>query len=93
MYAKRYDDELAHRTAAALTEFAKAHGTHAVSLAVAWAAAQPGVTAPIIGARSLEQLSPSLAALDVDMNDELSSALAALSPRPAPATDRLEEHR
>jgi aryl-alcohol dehydrogenase-like predicted oxidoreductase len=48
---------------------------------------------PIISARSAEQLVPSLAALDYDMSPALYDRLAALSPKPAPATDRLEEQQ
>ena len=63
-----------------------------MSLAVAWAAAHPAVTCPIIGARNLEQLEPSLTSIEIDMNDDLHSAKSPRSPRtPPPATDRLEE--
>jgi aryl-alcohol dehydrogenase-like predicted oxidoreductase len=64
---------------------------HPVSLAVAWVAAHPDVTCPIIGARSVEQLKPSLEALKVNMTPELRAELSALSRTPPPATDRLEE--
>jgi aryl-alcohol dehydrogenase-like predicted oxidoreductase len=60
-------------------------------LAVAWVAAHPDVTCPIIGSRSLEQLRPSLDSLGIDMTAELRAAISALSRTPAPATDRLEE--
>jgi aryl-alcohol dehydrogenase-like predicted oxidoreductase len=50
----------------------------------------PAVTAPIIGARNLGQLEDSLAALDVDMTEELRERVSQLSPRPAPPTDRTE---
>jgi aryl-alcohol dehydrogenase-like predicted oxidoreductase len=58
---------------------------------VAWARAHPDITCPIIGARSLEQLQPSLDSLNVDMSAQLHAEIAALSRSPAPATDRLEE--
>ena len=61
------------------------------SAAVAWAGAHPAVTCPIIGARSLEQLQPSLDSVGIDMTPELRSEIAALSRTPPPATDRLEE--
>ncbi|MDX1522109.1 MAG: aldo/keto reductase, partial [Anaerolineae bacterium] len=51
-------------TAADFSALAVRHGHHPVSLAVAWAAANPDVTCPIVGARSLTQLQPSLAALE-----------------------------
>jgi aryl-alcohol dehydrogenase-like predicted oxidoreductase len=79
------------KTAGEFSLLAKAEGMHPVTLAVAWVAAHPDVTCPIIGARSLEQLGPSLAALGVDMAPELRAQISALSRTPAPATDRLEE--
>lgn len=92
-YVARYGEEWVFETAAAFTSLAKAKGVHPVSLAVAWAAAHPDVTCPIIGARSLEQLGPSLDAPGIDMAPELRAEISALSRTPAPATDRLEEQR
>ena len=91
MYAKRYSDDWMVETAAAFTGFAEGMGAHPVSLAVAWAGAHPAVTCPIIGARSLEQLQPSLDSVEIEMTPELRSEIAALSRTPPPATDRLEE--
>ena len=90
-YVARYGEEWAFETAGEFSLLAKAEGMHPVTLAVAWVAAHPDVTCPIIGARSLEQLGPSLAALGVDMTPELRAQISALSRTPAPATDRLEE--
>ncbi len=90
-YAKRYREDWVYDVAERFTAFAKARGVHPVSLAVAWAAAHPDVTCPIIGARSLEQLQPSLDSVDIDMTDELRAEISALSRTPPPATDRLEE--
>ena len=90
-YATRYGEDWVYETAGAFTELARAKGVHPVSLAVAWVAAHPDVTCPIIGARNLEQLGPSLDALEVDMTAELRDEISALSRPPAPATDRLEE--
>jgi aryl-alcohol dehydrogenase-like predicted oxidoreductase len=58
---------------------------------VAWAGAHPGVTCPIIGARNVEQLKPSLDAANVEMTPELRAEISALSREPAIATDRSEE--
>jgi aryl-alcohol dehydrogenase-like predicted oxidoreductase len=91
MYATRYGDPSNYEIAAQLTELARELGHHPVSLAVAWVAAHPGVTAPLLGARSVEQLAPALGALDVDMTDALRDRISALSRGPAPATDRNEE--
>lgn len=91
MYAKRYASDWMVETAADFTGFAEAMGVHPVSLAVAWAGAHPAVTCPIIGARSVEQLQPSLDSIAIDMTSDLRSEIAALSRTPPPATDRLEE--
>jgi aryl-alcohol dehydrogenase-like predicted oxidoreductase len=91
MYAGRYAPEWMHRAAADLAALAAELGQHPATLAVAWAARHPGVTAPIVSARSVEQLAPSLAALDFAMDDALYARISALTPRPPPATDRLEE--
>jgi aryl-alcohol dehydrogenase-like predicted oxidoreductase len=56
-------------------------------------AAHPAVTAPIIGARSLEQLQASLDSVKVEISPALRAEIAALSRTPAPATDRSEEQR
>ncbi|MEM5495389.1 aldo/keto reductase [Hoeflea sp. AS16] len=90
-YAKRYSEDWVFDVAEAFTEFAREMGVHPVSLAVAWAAANPAVTCPIIGARNLEQLQPSLDSIKIDMTPDLHARIAALSRTPAPATDRLED--
>lgn len=91
MYAVRYGEASAYEVAARFAELCEARGVHPVSMAVAWVAAGPGITAPIIGARSLEQLQASLDSINVDMSRELRAEIAALSPTPPPATDRNEE--
>jgi aryl-alcohol dehydrogenase-like predicted oxidoreductase len=91
MYATRYGVDWMHRAATDLAALAAEVGQHPATLAVAWAARHPGVTAPIISARSVPQLQPSLAALDYKIDDALYARLRALAPEPPPATDRLEE--
>ncbi|MEM9432637.1 MAG: aldo/keto reductase [Pseudomonadota bacterium] len=90
-YNARYNVDWMHRAAAALPEIAAQHNVQAATLAVAWVAKNPAVTAPIISAKSSEQLVPSLAALGFEMSDTLYEDVTALSETPAPATDRLEE--
>lgn len=90
-YARRYSEAWVFEVAEKFTAFAGNMGVHPVTLAVAWAAGHPAVTCPIIGARDLEQLGPSLKAPDIGMTDELRAEIAALSRTPPPATDRLEE--
>lgn len=90
-YTARYGEDWVFETAGAFSELAKARGVHPVSLAVAWAAANPAVTCPIIGARNLEQLQPSLDSINIDMPSDLHAEVEALSRTPSLATDRLEE--
>lgn len=90
-YTARYREDWVFEVAEDFSEFAKSQGIHPVSLAVAWVAKNPAVTCPIIGARNLEQLQPSLDAINVEMTDDLYSRLCSLTRTPAPATDRLEE--
>jgi aryl-alcohol dehydrogenase-like predicted oxidoreductase len=91
MYQKRYGQEWVYDVAGDFTLFAQKHGYEPAALAVAWVGSHPAVTAPIIGARNLEQLEGSLKSLEIDMTAELRSEISALSPEPPPATDRLEE--
>jgi aryl-alcohol dehydrogenase-like predicted oxidoreductase len=89
-YADRYGRESDRTTAERFAAFADDAGLSPVALAVAWVMGHPRVTAPIIGARNLEQLEGSLGALDIDMTQELRNQIAELSPTPPPATDRAE---
>jgi aryl-alcohol dehydrogenase-like predicted oxidoreductase len=91
MYQTRYGDRIHYEIAERFTAFARAHGFDPVSLAVAWVAAHPAVTAPIIGARNPDQLAGSLGALDIDMTPDLRAEISELAPTPPPATDRVEE--
>lgn len=90
-YAARYGQSWMYETAARLSGLAADLGTHPATLAVAWVAAHPARPMPILSARSVEQLRPSLAALDFAMDDALYARISALAPAPPPATDRSEE--
>jgi aryl-alcohol dehydrogenase-like predicted oxidoreductase len=92
-YKVRYGEASYLETAAGLSGVAQELGQHPASLAVAWVASHPAVTAPILGARNLEQLEPSLKALEIQMTPELRERITRLSPEPAPANDRTEERR
>jgi aryl-alcohol dehydrogenase-like predicted oxidoreductase len=91
MYKTRYSESWVHEVASAFSALCAQRGLHPISVAVAWVGAHPAVTAPTIGARSVEQLRASLDAVKVAMTPDLWAELAALSRTPPPATDRLEE--
>jgi aryl-alcohol dehydrogenase-like predicted oxidoreductase len=90
-YADRYGEEGTLETAQKFADYARDHGYDPVSLAVAWVKSHLAVTAPIMGARSAEQLKPSLDAADIDLTPEQRAEISSLSRTPAPATDRREE--
>jgi aryl-alcohol dehydrogenase-like predicted oxidoreductase len=91
MYKIRYGEEWMFDTADKFAAFAQDNGYDPAALAVAWTAAHPAITAPIIGARNLSQLDGSLKSLEIEMTPELRSAISALSIDPPVATDRIEE--
>lgn len=93
MYQARYGEPWMFEVAEKFAAFCKARGLHPVSTAVAWVLAHPAVTAPIIGARNVEQLRASLDAANIEMTPQLREEISALSRTPPPATDRLEEQR
>ena len=91
MYEARYGEKWAFEVADKFVAFCKKKGLHPVSTAVAWVGAHPAITAPIVGARNLDQLRDSLNSVRIEMTPELRAEISALSRTPAPATDRLEE--
>jgi aryl-alcohol dehydrogenase-like predicted oxidoreductase len=91
MYATRYADDSYYQVAERFTAVARERGVHPAALAVAWVASHPAVTSVLIGARTMEQLTPALGALDIPMGPAERAALSALTPAPPPATDRNEE--
>jgi aryl-alcohol dehydrogenase-like predicted oxidoreductase len=59
---------------------AREHGLDAAQLAILWVKDQPGVTAPIIGPRTVAQLENLLPVLEMSLNQELRAACDALVP-------------
>ncbi len=91
MYAKRYARELESDVAERFVAYAAERGVHPATLAVAWVGSHPAVTAPIVGARTAEQLAPSLAAATFTMTPAMRAEIAALTPPVPLAHDRAEE--
>lgn len=90
-YQQRYGGDWVPHAVAEFLAHARTHGEHPVSLAVAWVAAHPAVTAPIIGARNVAQLEDSLRSLTIRLSPRERDELSALTPHPGSATDRTEE--
>lgn len=91
MYQRRYGDPQYYEIAGRFADHARERQVHPATLAVAWVMHHPAVTAPIIGARNVDQLEASLAAADLAMTPEWRQELSDLSYTPPLATDRSDE--
>lgn len=91
MYGKRYGNPVNFEIAESFCAHAQERGIHPASLALAWVMSHPAVTAPVMGARNLDQLNVLLGALEIRMTPEWRAEISALSIEPPPVTDRSEE--
>jgi NDP-hexose C3-ketoreductase / dTDP-4-oxo-2-deoxy-alpha-D-pentos-2-ene 2,3-reductase len=78
----RSDIEALRQALTAYTDLAAALDTTPTVLALAWLLSRPGVTAPVLGPRTLEHLTGSVPAVDLSISDEISARLDALFPGP-----------
>jgi NDP-hexose 2,3-enoyl reductase len=62
-------------------------GSEPALVALAWLLHQEGVTAPIIGPRTVEQLDGTLGALDVDLDEATLARIDEIFPGPGPAPE------
>lgn len=63
-----------------LVKLAQEHGIDPAQLAILWVKDQPGITAPIIGPRTMAQLENLLPVMEMTLTDELRAACDALVP-------------
>ena len=77
--AHRFVNEKSLATTADLMELAKELDINVVTLAVAWSKQHDFVASTIIGANSIEQLKPSLAAADYKLSEDALKAIDAIS--------------
>lgn len=63
-------------------QFCAGRGEHPADVALAWLLHQPAVTAPIIGPRTMEQLTGSLRALEIALSEDDLKALDTIWPGP-----------
>jgi aryl-alcohol dehydrogenase-like predicted oxidoreductase len=71
------------RVVDAATEIARARGVSVPAIAIAWLTGVPGVTAPILGPRTLSQLDDLLAATELELTADERERLEAPAPPPA----------
>ena len=64
-----------------------------ISLAVAWVIYNQDILSPIISARNLKQLVPSLDSMKISITKEIYESINKITRTPPPATDRLEDVR
>ena len=79
-YYRRYYTDQALDVAERFVARAAELGYSPAQLAVAWVKADPRVTAPIVGARNVEQLSDTLGALDRPLDPEARATVPAMPP-------------
>ncbi|MGV9882442.1 aldo/keto reductase [Streptomyces sp. NPDC003006] len=63
------------------------HGLEPGEVALAWLLTRPGVTAPIVGPRTAEQLASALRAVELELSQELLDALDEIFPGPGPSPE------
>ena len=90
-YKKRYGQNWMYEAASSLQNLANDLDYDPIALAVAWVSYNDAITAPIISARNLKQLKPSLESIEISLDKETYNLISNISPTPPPATDRLEE--
>ncbi|MFD6417299.1 aldo/keto reductase [Streptomyces sp. NPDC060194] len=71
----------------AYEELVAKHGLEPGEVGLAWLLAQPGVTGPIVGPRTRDQLDSALRAIDLDLTPELLSSLDDIFPGPGPSPE------
>jgi aryl-alcohol dehydrogenase-like predicted oxidoreductase len=77
--ARRAQEARLQRLVAGVAEVAAGLGRPVSQVALNWVAAQPGVTSPIIGPRTLEQLQDNAGALEWDLDEGSVAQLARLA--------------
>ncbi|MEV4195726.1 aldo/keto reductase [Streptomyces toxytricini] len=63
------------------------HGLEPGEVALAWLLTRPGVTGPIVGPRTQEQLASALRAVELDLSQEVLDGLDEVFPGPGPAPE------
>ncbi len=76
---RRYGDDLRHETVAKLVSVAERYGEPVIRLALQWVAEHEGVTAPIFGARRIDQLDGILDAWSRSASDDAMAEVRAIA--------------
>ncbi|MGW2469441.1 aldo/keto reductase [Streptomyces bauhiniae] len=71
----------------AYEELLAKHGLEPGEVALAWLLTRPGVTGPIVGPRTKDQLDSALRAVELELSEELLRSLDEIFPGPGPAPE------
>ncbi|WP_020122808.1 aldo/keto reductase [Streptomyces canus] len=63
------------------------HGLEPGEVALAWLLTRPGVTAPIVGPRTAEQLASALRAVELELSEDVLTGLDEIFPGPGPSPE------
>ncbi|GAA0640538.1 aldo/keto reductase [Streptomyces thermocarboxydovorans] len=85
--AETLQDPAARAKIQAYEDLADKHGLEPGELALAWLLTRPGVTGPIVGPRTAEQLTSALRAAELELSEELLAGLDEIFPGPGPSPE------
>ncbi len=80
-------DPAARKQIQAYEDLLEKHGVEPGEAALAWLLTRPGVTGPIVGPRTREQLDSALRALELELGEELLTSLDEIFPGPGPSPE------
>ncbi|CAL9469266.1 1-deoxyxylulose-5-phosphate synthase YajO [Streptomyces sp. enrichment culture] len=80
-------DPVARKRIQAYEDLLEKHGVEPGETALAWLLTRPGVTGPIVGPRTREQLDSALRALELELSEELLASLDEIFPGPGPSPE------
>ncbi|GGT24876.1 aldo/keto reductase [Streptomyces chromofuscus] len=85
--AETLADPAARKRIQAYEDLLDKHGVEPGEAALAWLLTRPGVTGPIVGPRTVEQLDSALRAVELELSQELLAGLDEIFPGPGPSPE------
>ncbi|WP_225097920.1 aldo/keto reductase [Streptomyces sp. CoH27] len=85
--ADTLNDPAARARVQAYEDLVDKHGLEPGEVALAWLLTRPGVTGPIVGPRTAEQLESALRAVELKLSEELLAGLDEVFPGPGPSPE------
>jgi aryl-alcohol dehydrogenase-like predicted oxidoreductase len=85
--AQALDDQAIRAQIQAYEDLVDKHGQKPGEVALAWLLTRPGVTGPIVGPRTAEQLESAVRAAGLDLDEELLTGLDEIFPGPGPSPE------